>query len=125
MFKLLITSVLLTFFASANDCISIKDSLDREYCFKKQLQTEQKKYDNILANNKAGISKKEKDESILRLEREIKISSEEANYLMEKEKMLTSYKLKITALKLKVTTKQKSKKTNKLKDSLRKFGIKL
>lgn len=124
MFKLLIATLLLAFFANANDCLSIKDSLDREYCYKKKLQMEQKKYENVLVKNKAGISKKDKEESILLLDREMKKNSEEANYLMEKKKMLASYKTKISALKLKTVAKKKSKKKNKLKDSLKKLGIK-
>lgn len=124
MFKLLIATLLVTFFASANDCLSIKDSLDREYCFKKQLQMEQKKYEDVLAKNKAGISKKEKEESILLLDREIQKNGEETNYLMKKKNMLASYKTKISALKLKTVAKKNSKKKNKLKDSLKKLGIK-
>ncbi len=109
-----------TSFASI-DCLTITDSLDREYCFKKSLRSEELKLKKQLETLKKSLSADQKNQVISQLDFKIQRNKEEASYLLKKQAIFTSHKEKIS--KLSITKKKKKK--NKLKDSLKKLGIKL
>lgn len=124
MFKLvsLLCSISICF--ASNECLTVKDSLDREYCFKKSLRSEELKLTKQISQIKKNLSKAKKAEVISSLDEQLEVYQEETKYLLRRQELIKAHKAEVTKLAI-TEVKKKKKKKNKLKNSLKKFGIKL
>lgn len=122
--RLLLGLLLCISSAYAADCISIQDSLDREYCFKKEMRKNEKARAAIINKYKGGISQADKNANLAAAKANLARKQAHIEFLKQELASLKAHEAKVAALKVHVPKKKRRKKKKK-KDILSQLGIKL
>jgi hypothetical protein len=122
--KILLLLIISIPHAFASNCTKINDSLDRDYCFKKELRTITQGHKKMLSKYKKGISKSEKNKRLKAIKMNLKNKQDLHKQLSKEIEAEEAYKKKFAKLSIKRAKKKKKKKDNFFK-KLKKIKFKL